>query len=67
MAVAYMISTEQRAMEIVASIDISHLDVCLNTPYFFTFCSTELVVRFGVSLGSCDTSPLCVIPSLFLL
>ena len=37
MVVAYMISAEQRAMETVASIDISHSDVCLNTPYFLRF------------------------------
>ena len=34
MAVAYMISAEQRAIETVASMDISHSDICLNTPYF---------------------------------
>ena len=36
MAVAYMISAEQRAIaiEIVAGVDISHSDICLNTPYF---------------------------------
>ena len=34
MAVAYMISAEQRAIETVASVDISHSGICLNTPYF---------------------------------
>ena len=33
-AVAYMISAGQRAIETVASVDISHSDICLNTPYF---------------------------------
>ena len=52
MAVAYTISTEQSAIETVASVDIPHSDICLNTPYFVTLCSTELVVR-GVPLGRC--------------
>ena len=34
MSVAYMISTEQLAIETVASVDISYSDICLNTPYF---------------------------------
>jgi hypothetical protein len=34
MAVAYMISAEQCMIETVAGIDIPHLDICLNTPYF---------------------------------
>ena len=37
MAVAYMISAEQCAIETVASMDISHSDICLNTPYFLLF------------------------------
>ena len=37
MAVAYMISAEQRALETVASVDISHSGICLNTPYFLRF------------------------------
>jgi hypothetical protein len=37
MAVAYTISAEQRAIEIVASIDMPHSDICLNTPYFLRF------------------------------
>ena len=32
MEVVYMISAEQRAIETVASVDISHSDICLNTP-----------------------------------
>ena len=34
MAVAYMISAEQRAIETVASMDMPHSDICLNAPYF---------------------------------
>ena len=34
MAVAYMISAEQRAIGPVTSVDIPHSGVCLNTPYF---------------------------------
>ena len=34
MLVAYMVSAEQRTIETVASMDISHSDICLNTPYF---------------------------------
>ena len=42
MAVAYigynvMISVEQRAIETVASMDMSHSDICLNTPYSLRF------------------------------
>ena len=37
MAVAYMISAEQRAIETVASMDIPHLDICLNTPDLLRF------------------------------
>ena len=33
MSVACMISAEQRAIETVASVDISHSGICLNTPY----------------------------------
>ena len=39
MALAYMISAEQRAtryrkLETVASMNISNSDICLNAPYF---------------------------------
>ena len=34
MAVAYMVSAEQRTVEPVANVVISHSDICLNTPYF---------------------------------
>ena len=34
MAVAYMISAEQRAIETVDGMNISHSDICLNAPYF---------------------------------
>ena len=34
MVVAYMISAEQRAIETVASVDISHSNICLNTTDF---------------------------------
>ena len=37
MAVAYMISAEQRAIETVASMDTSHSDICLNTPDLLRF------------------------------
>ena len=37
MVVAYMISAEQRAIETVASMDIPHSDICLNTPHFLRF------------------------------
>ena len=37
MAVAYTISAEQRALETVASVDTSHSDICLNTPYLLRF------------------------------
>ena len=37
MVVAYTSSAEQRAIEIVASMDISYSDVCLNTPRFLRF------------------------------
>ena len=54
MAVAYMFSAEQRAIETVASMDVSHSDICVNThTLLFAFCSTELVVRLGVPLGRC--------------
>ena len=33
MTVAYTISAEQSAIETVASVDIPHSDICLNTPY----------------------------------
>ena len=58
MAVAYTISAEQRAIETVASVNIPHSNICLNTPYSFTFCSTELVVRLGAPLGRCLKSAL---------
>ena len=32
-SLAYMISAEQRAIETIASVDISHSGICLNTPY----------------------------------
>ena len=35
MVVVYMISAEQRAIKTVASVDIPHSDICLNTPYFY--------------------------------
>ena len=48
MAVAYMISAEQRAIETVASMnieycvrDISHSDICLNAPYFLRSSATS--------------------------
>ena len=37
MAVAYMISVEQRAIETVASTDTSHSGICLNTPDLLRF------------------------------
>ena len=37
MAVAFMISAEQRTVETVVSMDISHSDICLNTPYMLRF------------------------------
>ena len=37
MAVAYTISAKQRAIETVASMDISHSDICLNTPDLLRF------------------------------
>ena len=37
MVVAYMTSAEQRAIETVASMDIPHSDICLNTPHFLRF------------------------------
>ena len=37
MAVAYMISAEQRAIETVAGMGIPHSDICLNTPHFLRF------------------------------
>ena len=46
MVVAYTISAEQRTIETVASVDISHSNICLNTPYLLR-CSTELVERLG--------------------
>ena len=35
MTVAYMLSFEQRAIKTVASVDISHSNICMNTPYFY--------------------------------
>ena len=49
MVVVYMIPADQRAIETVASMDTSHSDIYLDTPYFFTFCSTELMVRCQMS------------------
>ena len=41
-----MVSAEQRAIEIVGSIDITNpLGYLLEHTLMFTFCSTELVVR----------------------
>ena len=37
MIIAYMISAGQCAIEIVASMDIPHSDICLNTPNFLRF------------------------------
>ena len=37
MAVACMISTEQRATEPAVSMDVSHSDICLNTPDLMRF------------------------------
>ena len=34
MAVAYIISAEQRAIETVANMNISHSDICFNAPCF---------------------------------
>ena len=34
MVVVHMISAEQRAIEIVGGVDISHSNICLNTSYF---------------------------------
>ena len=45
MSVAYMISVEQRAIETVASVDISHSVICLNTPYFSAFVSLVVMIQ----------------------
>ena len=37
MAVAFIISAEQRAIETVVSTDVSHSDICLNTPDVLRF------------------------------
>ena len=37
MVVAYTILAEQRAIEIVASMDIPHSDICLNITHFLRF------------------------------
>ena len=37
MAVALMISAGQRAIETVVSADMSHSDICLNTPALLRF------------------------------
>ena len=58
MAVAYMISAEQRAIETGASVDISHSNILLEHTLFFTFCSTKLVVRLRAPLGRCWKSAL---------
>ena len=42
MAVAFMISVEQRAIKTVVSADISHSDICLNT-WLVAFCSINYV------------------------
>ena len=49
---------EQRAIEIVVSVDISHSGIYLNTPDFFAFCSTVLVVRLDAPLERCLKSAL---------
>ena len=36
-AVASMVSAEQRAIETVGSIGLPPSDICLNTPYFLRF------------------------------
>jgi hypothetical protein len=41
MAVAFMISVEQRAIETVVSAEISHSDICLNTPDLLRFAASR--------------------------
>ena len=48
MAVAYVISAEQRAIETVASMDISHSDVCLNTPLIWR-ANNQAIQKIGVA------------------
>ena len=62
MEVASMISAEQRAIETVASINVSHSDICLNAPYLLRSSSTELVVRLGAPLDKCLKTALNSIP-----
>jgi hypothetical protein len=56
MTAAYTISaSEQSAIETVASVDIPHSNICMNTPYFYVM---QLVVRLDITLGRCWKSAL---------
>ena len=53
MVVVYTIPVEQRAIETVVGMGISHSDICLNTPHLLRFAAPALVVRLGAPLGRC--------------
>ena len=58
MAVAFMISAEQRAIKIVVSTDKTLLGYLLEHTRLVAFRSTALVARLGASLGRCLKSAL---------